>query len=654
MLRVMRESFHHLKWVLLAVVAAFIFGFVFIDMGLGGGTATAGGDDRAYALRVNGDTVTYRDYDRALYFAEQNYRQMYGGQMTPEMLAGLGIQKQVIDALIDQKLLEQEAERLNLGATPEEIRQRILDIPTLNPGGKFVGPELYKRYVTGSLGFSNEAEFEEQLASEITQQKIESALASSIMVSPKAAEAEYKRIIENSRIRYILYPASREAASVTVTPAEVEAYYRANQAKYAHGEERGLKYLLADYQRLRSQIIPDEATLRQRYENNKEQYRTAESAHILHILIKVDPGASAVVDAGARARAEGLVAQLRAGADFAEAARLNSGDPSSASLGGDMGFVERGQTVPPFDSAAFSIPLNTISDPIRSQEYGYHIIKVLERRPAGYRPFDEVKPQIAVQTQEEQARTIAKEEMARISAIIQQKKPNTADEFAALANDKVTSNDTQWFAKNDMIPGLGYNAPLSTWAFAGKVGDVGTVMATQRGIVIPYLAMVRPAGVTPLADIRARVENDAKLEKGREAAKAKVASALQGATAIDGVAAKLGLTATDTSVSRQGAVAGMAGDTSALVTASMAAPVGQLQGPIVIGDGAVAFQVIDQKRVTPQEIAENTPAYIEALRSQQSRSLRTVLLERLRKNAKIDVNQTLMNNANAQQQNAAS
>ena len=654
MLRVMRDSFHHLKWVLLAVVAAFIFGFVFIDMGLGGGTSTAGGDDRAYALRVNGDTVTYRDYDRALYFAEQNYRQMYGGQMTPEMLAGLGIQKQVIDALIDQKLLQQEAARLNLDATPQEIRERILEIPTLNPDGKFVGPELYKRYVTGSLGFSSEAEFEEQLAAEITQQKIESALASSIMVSPKAAEAEYRRMIENSRIRYVLYPASREAASVTITPAEVEAYYRANQAKYAHGEQRSVKYLLADYNRLRSQIVPDDAMLRQRYESNKEQYKTAESARILHILIKVDPTASAEVDAAARNRAQSLVAQLRAGADFGELARANSADPSSASLGGDMGFVERGQTVPPFDNAAFSIPLNTISEPIRSEQFGYHIIKVLERRPPGYRTYDEVKPQLAVQAAEDQSRSIAKEEMARIAAVIKQKKPNTPDEFAALANDKVTSNDTQWFAKNEMIPGLGYNAPLSNWAFTAKAGDVGTVMATQRGIVIPYLANVRPAGVTPLADIRARVENDAKLDKGRELAKAKLAAALPGAASIDGVALKLGLTASDTSVSRQGNVAGMSGDTSALVNAAMSAPVGQLQGPIIIGDGAVAFQVVDQKRVTPQEIAENTAAYIDALRSQQARSLRTVLLERLRKNAKVDINQTLMNNANAQQQNAQS
>jgi peptidyl-prolyl cis-trans isomerase D len=654
MLKVMRESFHHLKWVLLAVVAAFIFGFVFIDMGMGGGTSTAGGDDRAYALRVNGDTVTYRDYDRALYFAEQNYRSMYGAQMTPEMLAGLGIQKQVIDALIEQKLLQQEAERLNLGATAEEIRGRILEIPTLNPEGKFVGADLYKRYVTGSLGFSSEAEFEEQLAAEITQQKMESALASSVMVSPKAAEAEYKRMIENSRIRYVLYPASREAASVTVTPAEVEAYYRANQAKYAHGEQRNVKYLLADYNRLRSQIVPDDAGLRQRYESNKEQFKTAESARILHILIKVDPSASPEVDAAARARAQALVTQLRGGADFGELARANSADPSSASLGGDMGFVERGQTVPPFDNAAFSIPLNIISEPIRSEQFGYHIIKVLERRPPGYRPYDEVKPQLAVQAAEDQSRTIAKQEMARIAAVIKQKKPNTPDEFAALANDKVTSNDTQWFGKNEMIPGLGFNAPVSNWAFAAKAGDVGGVMATQRGIVIPYLANVRPAGVTPLADIRAKVENDAKLDKGRESAKAKLAAALPGAASIDGVAVKLGLTAADTSVSRQGAVAGMTGDTTALVNAALTAPVGQMQGPIVTGDGAVAFQVVDQKRVTPQEIADNTAAYIDALRNQQARSLRTVLLERLRKTADIDVNQTLMDNANAQQQNAPS
>jgi peptidyl-prolyl cis-trans isomerase D len=615
---------------------------------MGGAGGGVGADDRAYAARVNGETITYRDFDRALYYTEQNYRQMYGEQFTPEMLQSLGLEKQVLDGLIDQRLLIQEARRLNLEATPDEVRRRITQIPTLNPDGKFVGTELYTRYVTGQLGYQSAAEFEEELARDITTSKMESALQSSIIVSPKAAEAEYRRMNEVAKVRYVLYPAAREVANVTVTPAEVDQFYKVNQAKYAHGEQRSLKYLVADFARLRAQIQPTDAQLRQRYEANKEQFRSGESARIQHILIKVDPTAPAEVDAAAKAKAESLVAQLRGGADFAALARQHSGDPSSASQGGDMGWVERGQTVAPFDNAAFSIALNQISDPIRSQEYGYHIIRVSERRAPAARPFEEIRPMLISQVTDEMAKEQARQEVARITSVFRNKKPATADEFAALANDKISSNDTQWFARNDSIPGIGNNAQLTQWVFGSKQGDVGDPIGTQRGIVIPYLAGVRPAGVAPLAEIRQRVEADARSAKARDIAMNALRTAMAGAQAIDAVAVKTGLTAADTQVSRQAQIGGFTGDTTELVKAAMAAEVGQMVGPVAVGEGAVVFQVTEQTRIKPEELKERASQYLEALRGQQSRSLRIVLLERLRKSAEIDINQQALRSSTSQ------
>lgn len=647
MLKGMRESFHHLKWILLAVVVAFVFGFVFIDMGMGG--AAASQSERSYAARVNGETISFRDFDRALYYTEQSYKQMYGQQMTPEMVASMGLNRQVLDSLIDQRLLLQEAKRLNLSATQEEVRRKILEIPTLNPEGKFVGAELYTRYVTGSLGYASAAEFEDELAREITLQKMEATLTSSVMVSPKAAEAEYKRMSENSKIRYVLYPATREAGNMTVTPAEVDAYYQANQAKYAHSEQRSMKYLLADFNRLRAQIVPSEAEMLKKYEATKNDFRSAEAARILHILIKVEPNSAPEVDAAARAKAESIVKQLRAGADFGALAKQNSADPSSSGNGGDMGFVERGQTVAPFDNAAFSIPLSQISDPIRSAEFGYHIIKVLERRPASIKPFAEVKGQMASQLADQTAKEQAREEINRITTRLKQAKPKTAEEFTALANDKVTSNDTQWFQKSETIPGIGFNQPLTTWAFSGKQGDVGDAVGTQRGIVIPYLAGIRPAGITVLSEIRPGVENDAKMEKARKVARETLAKAMAGAANVDAIAAKVGLPAADTTVTRQGYIGGFSGDTSEMVNTAMTSKVGEVKGPIVVADGAVVLQVTEQKRVTPKELAESSGAYIDALRSQQARSLRTVLLQKLRKQANVDVNEKVLQTQTTQQ-----
>jgi peptidyl-prolyl cis-trans isomerase D len=641
MLKSMRDSFHHLKWILLAVVAAFIFGFVFLDMGLGRGGAGTSTKDAAFAARVNGETITYNDYYRALKNYEDMYRQMYGNQFTPEMVQAMGLPRQVLDALVDQRLLTQQADRMHMSATPEEIRKKLLSIPTFAQDGKFVGMELYNRYVTGPLGYSSAAEFEAALGREIELSKIESALTNSVVVSQKAAEDEYRRVSESSKIKYVLYPAAREVANVTVTPAEIDTFYRANQPKYQHTEQRKVRYLLADANRLRSQIIPSEADQRKRYEANKEEYKRPESAHVLHILVKVDPAAAAPVDAAAKAKTDALVAQLRGGADFAALARANSEDPSSSGKGGDMGFVDRGQTVEEFETAIFTLPLNQVSS-VRSKDFGYHIVKVVERRPAGYRAFEEVRPELMARLADETAKEQATAEINRVNAQTRSKKPANATEFIALANDKVSSNDTGWFAKSEPVPGIGNNPPLTDWVFTAAAGDVGQVTSTSRGPVLPMLEEVRPAGVSPLAEIRDRVEADAKQAKARELSRKALVAALGGAPSIEVVSQKVGIPTAEVSINRQGFVAGFTGDVSTLIEAAMSTPVGQLKGPIEVGDGAVAFQVVEQKKVDAQDLAKNRDQYVDTLRQQLARNLRSVLLQRLKKDSKIQINEELL------------
>lgn len=650
MLKSMRENFHRFKWILIAVVAAFVLGFVFIDMGLGGASRRNTDDQRAFAARVNGQTISVNDFGRAYKNAEDNYRQMYGTQWSPELATSMGLPRQVLDSLVDQRLLLQEAERLHLTATAEEIRQKIREIPVFNPDGKFVGSELYTRYVTGPMGYPNVAAFEEDLGREITLQKMESALANSIVISPKAADAEYRRTSESAKIRYVLYPAARETANVAVTPAEVEAFYRSNQNKYSHGEQRKIKYLIADYSRLRAQIIPSDADLRARYEAAKDQYKSSEAAHVLHILVKVEPNATPEQDAAARTEANTVVQQLRGGADFGALAREHSDDPSSSGSGGDMGFVERGVTVEPFDKAIFTMPLNTISDPIRTPEFGYHIVKVLARRPASTRPFEEVKAEISAKVADDLAKQQARVAINDIATRVKNTPPKTAAQFSALANDRVQANASEWFSKGESIAGLGYHAPLVNWAFSAKVGDVGEVIGTQRGIVIPYISEVRPAGVSAFAEVKEKVENDARLAKARDLTRNALVAAAAGAASVDDVAAKVGLTAAETTVNRAGYLTGFTGETSALVEAALAAPAGKINGPVLTGDGAVMFQVTEQKKIDPADLAKNRDSYVDMLRQQQSRSLRQVLIQRLKKNADVEVNDDLLSTTNAQQQ----
>ena len=638
MLKVMRDSFQHLKWILVLVILVFIVGFVLIDTGLGTGTT---GEPTAVAAKVNGESIAINDYNRAFYFATQQYRQMYQQGLTPEMMQQLGLPRRVMDNLIDETLLLQEARELGLDATKEEVRKKVLEIPVLNPNGKFVGTELYERYVRDNLGFASAADFEKGIARDLTLQKMENALMSSVVITPKSAEDEFRRRNESVQIKYVLLSADRVISGANVTPAEIEQFYKANSGRYAHPAQRHVKYLLADIATVRSQAKVTDAQLRQAYETKKEEFKTGEAVRASHILIKSEEGATPAEVEGARKRANDLVAQLRAGGDFSSLAKENSGDPSSAANGGDLGFFERGQMVGEFEQAAFTQPTDVVGDPVKTQ-YGFHIIKVTARRPSGYRPFEEVRAQLENSTITEQAKTQARDRINRAATTLRANAPKGDEDFRKLTDDVVSFNDALWFGKADPIEGLGRVPALNAWAFDAKVGDVGQVLETPRGFIVPYMVATREPGVSSLQEIRAKVENDARFAKARDLARQQLASAMTGASTLDAVAAKVQASPMDASVSREGFVNGLTGDVSQLVKTAFTSSVGQLGGPVVSDQGAVAFQVVEKKDFNPTEFQAQKEFLIDQMRRRAASTLRVSLLARLRKNADVTVNPRLL------------
>lgn len=644
MLKLMRDSFQHLKWILIFIVAVFIL-FVFVDWGAGG--AAGGGSQESYAAQVNGYTISLRDFQRALYLTEQRYQQLYGQQLTEEVRQQLGLPRQVLNSLVDERLLLQEAERLNLNATQEEVKRKILEIPTLNPGGKFVGAELYERYVTTALGYGSAADFEAEVAQQVTLAKLENAMRNSIVLPPSVIEAEYRRREESSKIRYAIFPADRLIPQVTASPAEIDQFYKANGTRYAHPEQKKVNYLLADLATIRSQMKISEAELRSQYEKSKETFKSGDSVRAQHILIRLDQGATPEQDAAAKKKAEGLVAQLRGGADFAALAKANSDDPGSAANGGDLGFFTRGQMVPEFENAAFGQQPGQVGDPVKSQ-FGYHIIKVVEKRAEGYRSFEEVQEELRQRLVDERAKAQARDRIAQLRARLEQ--GTKSDEaMRAMADAVVSYNTTPFFGKNDPVEGMGRVPALNAWAFNAKPGDVGAIVDTERGPIVPYLKDSRGAGIAPLAEIRSRVELDVKREKARKMVAQQLAGALKGGATIDQIAASSGVPAMEATITRDGMITGLSGNTSALVSEALAAAPGQVKGPVEVEQGAVAFQVTEQKKFDPAKFAKDKQSVAESLRQNEALRLRASLVDQLRRAAEVKLNQTLI--GGPQQQN---
>jgi peptidyl-prolyl cis-trans isomerase D len=631
MLKAMRESFQHLKWILLLIIAAFIL-LVFVDWGGAGRAGEVTGV--AYAAKVNGETITIAEFQRALFLLDRQYEEVYGQRLTDEDREAMGLHRQVLQNLVNQKLLLQAARRMSLSAGPDEIRNQIRQIGVLNPDGQFVGTELYERYVKTALNYQSAAAFEADLAEDLVLTKIESALRNSIVIPDRLVEEEFRRRNESASIRYVLMPAQAQMVNVRVSPEEVSDFYRENASRYTHPAQRRVQYLQVDTDALRSAITITDQEVSQQYQATAA---AQEVVRVQHVLIAVPPGSGVEQEDEARRTAQQVVQRARAGEDFGELAREFSDDPGSAGDGGDLGEFSRGRMVPEFEEASFGQPIGQVGDPVRTS-YGYHVIRVNERKT---RSLEEAGREIR---EELLQRKLSQESIDRLRAA-QARLPQTgatAEQMQQLQSEVLRYNDTGWFGQHDPVPGLGRVPELSAWAFSADLRSVGTVIDNRflDGPILPYLVGSRDGGITPLAEIRNRVEEDLRRQKGRELAADSLRQA--GATSLDRLAEERGLAVGVASVRPNVPVEGITGNTAALAEAVFDEAEGRLGGPVIVDAGAVMFEVTEVTRFDPAQFEAEKQMLREDLREQEVRKLRAALLDKLRQEAKIQINQDLL------------
>jgi len=214
-------------------------------------------------------------------------------------------------------------------------------------------------------------------------------------------------------IGYKVLAQETKARNIAVPDAEIDA--RINQIRGQFPNEEAFTAMLAQRKLTLEQVKSDarqdmaiskmiEAEIAAKiavkpeqvtdfYAKNPDQFKEGESVRASHILIAVPKGADAAAKAQARAKAEGVLKDVKAGKDFAALAKEHSADPGSAAQGGDLGFFQQGQMVGPFNDAAFSLAPGAISDVVET-DFGFHIIKVVEKKPGRTIPLDDVKPQV--------------------------------------------------------------------------------------------------------------------------------------------------------------------------------------------------------------------------------------------------------------------
>jgi len=492
-----------------AMVIAFVPGGLSNDI-----TGTPG---KGIVAKVSGEDITVEQVrDTARQMAQQQAQQ-YG--QNASMLMPFLLQQdtpRAAEQLIDRQALLTEAQHMGLKYTPQEVKDELQHgrySPIFFPGGNFVGQAEYE----GMLQRANltPTTFEDNVGKEIMIAKLQAMIAGSASVSDAAIRQEFDK--ENTKVKFEYAVVKEEDIKKGIHPTteELKAFYDAHLKNYANSipEKRQVKYAVIDTGKVLSGVQVSREDLQAYYNQHRDEYRTAEQAKVSHILIKTPlPGPDGKVDekgvAEAQKRAEDLLKQLKSGAKFEDLATKYSEDPGSAKQGGSLGWIGKGRTVPEFEKVAFTLPKGQISDLVKSS-YGFHIIRVDDRQDAHMKTLDEVKDQIEPVVKHQKAQEIVEKQA---EDLLQQAKTKGLDAAAASKGVPVVTSD--YFARKDMVPGIGPAPQFMDAVFGAAEKSAPEMAATSQGFAVFQLLGVNPPSTPTFDDIRTKVEEQFKGERG--------------------------------------------------------------------------------------------------------------------------------------------
>jgi peptidyl-prolyl cis-trans isomerase D len=464
------------------------------------------------------------EFRRSFEQARQQQRQAEGENFDSRAFETMEKKREVLDLMIDQRVLRMVTERSGLGIGNQQVKEFIASIPNFQVDGQF----NLQRYQL-SLASMNPARSPKQFEEEIRQNLQQNLVASRLQGSAFLTNAETQRLLglltEKRDISFVSLPAPTPNTA-PVSAEEIAKWYKDNQEDFRAPETVTLEYVEIDGSNLPVPSVSDVAALQARFEQEKARFVEPEQRLTSHILVSVEEGADAAKQKAAEAKAQSLLNQAKGGADFAALARANSDDTGSKQSGGDLGWVsQNGQMVKPFQDAVFAAKGVEIVGPVKTQ-FGYHIIQVREIKSGKAMSFEEARPEVE-RLELESGRERAYNDLA--SKVIDQvlKSPSSLGPAAQAA--KLTVQRVGPFAR-DQATGIAANPAVLRAAFSESAQQDKMVsdpieIGTNRSVLIRVVDH-QPEAVQPLAKVGNQVVAAVRADRTKKAAEAEAEALL--------------------------------------------------------------------------------------------------------------------------------
>jgi len=631
MLKTMRKNVKSLAPTLWIVIATFVIAI----FAVWGGAGRLGEKSRSETIaRVGGDRILIDDYYQTLRQRLEALQKEFK-ELNKQFIQQLNIPQQVLEQMIQQKLLEKKAQEMGITASNEEIRERIISL--FQRDGKFIGFEEYRRIL--DYNRTSLAEFESGLKREIVLNKLIRLLTAGIAVTPEELWESYKKQTESARIEYVLLAESKITDLPAATADEIQAYFNQNQNRYELPERREGVYVFLLNEDVRKEIQVADSEIEKYYKDNLSQFKVPARIRVSRILLAFAGKTKEVLDGETQA----LLDRISKGEDFAALAREYSGD-ERAKDGGDWGYDDWRTLSAREKGAIENLNPGEVSASIERPD-GNAILKVTAKEPEKIQPLEEVKPRIRGIIEDQKARDLAGERISRLEKAARREK--SLDVAAQKAGLKVKS--TGLLKSGQALEDFDPSGSISQALFGLKEKEVSLPIATFTGTGLVELQKIEPPRPARLEEVREEVEKDFELARKKERAKARIEQArseLQGKN-WEEAASKLGLEYQIIKEHKREQYLAVIGENPTIDDLAFRLPPNEISPPIEYSEGYALLRVLERKDASREEFDKTIESEREKFLEAKKNRFLQAFLDRLREQEEVTMNYDLFMKVNS-------
>jgi peptidyl-prolyl cis-trans isomerase D len=587
MLKAMRSNLKSLAPILWAVIIAFIIS-IFAVWGGAGRLGESRGEDTIATIR--GEKISTSYYYSALRQRIENLQREFK-DIDINFIQQLNIPQQVLNEIIQQTLLLQIADDMGIKASPEEIRDKIINDPIFQREGKFIGFEQYKQLLEWNR--YSISEFEESLQKNVILEKVVKILTSNVSVTEEELWESYEKDNESAKFEYLIQETDKIEMSEDLPQSELQNHYEKNKENYKIPEKREAEFVFFNTDEFKNEVEVKDSELEKYYKENQSQFEEPEKIRVSRIYLPFEEQDRELV----RTSGQNLLARISQGEDFGELAKSMSKD-EKADILGDWGMYEWKRLSTEEQDEIQRLSLGEVS-PLMEVTDGVSILKVTEKELPIQRSLEEVRERIEGILRDQKARDEVDRSIAQLEKMAHREK--SVDIAAQQLGHRILN--TGPLKEGESIDDLDTAGSISTALFNLEENEISAPIYTFKGTCLAQLKRIDPPRPANFEEVQEEVKADLASEKKQEIVVEKLQKIKEDAqrTDFDTLAERYDLEYKTAEEHKRGQYLSVVGENAEIDRLAFSMPKDEISDPIKYENGYVLMHLTNRTEVTRED-----------------------------------------------------